>query len=187
MERNRLEAHRLEAGYVRAHRSWDAFPIQNHRRKPRIPRLYPPPMATVLSSHFLGGAVGAGLPYRPPRKVSGFRSGLERRRSLSRRESRPHSICSLSPNGISVPVRHRTVEEIWYVLSGGGQISRRHGDLEPWIDDLAAGTCVDIGLGITFQFRAADAGVEIAILTIPSWPGSGEAVTEPERGTWQLP
>ena len=94
------------------------------------------------------------------------------------------SVCSLPPDGISVPVRHRTVEEIWYVLSGGGQISRRHGDLDPWIDDLAPGTCVDIGLGITFQFRAADAGVEIAILTIPSWPGSGEAVTELERGTW---
>ncbi|MEV4264577.1 hypothetical protein [Kribbella sp. NPDC049584] len=95
------------------------------------------------------------------------------------------AICILKPGGVSRPVRHRTVEEIWYVVNGSGQISRRHGTLNPWIDDLSPGTAVDIGTGLTFQFRSSGTEpLRVVILTLPRWPGADESIDEPGLATW---
>jgi mannose-6-phosphate isomerase-like protein (cupin superfamily) len=95
------------------------------------------------------------------------------------------ALCTLASGRASAPVRHRTVEELWYVVDGYGEIARRHGDRDPFIDQLKPGVCVDVGTGITFQFRAlGDYDLTLLLLTMPAWPGSDEAVSDPERAVW---
>ena len=88
----------------------------------------------------------------------------------------------LPAGAVSHAVTHRTVEEIWFVVSGRGAIWRRQGDVEA-IDPLAPGTSLTIPLGTTFQFRA-DAGSALAFvaITMPPWPGMDEAVAV--QGPW---
>ncbi len=88
----------------------------------------------------------------------------------------------LPAGAVSHAVTHRTVEEIWFVVSGRGAIWRRQGDTEA-IDPLAPGTSLTIPLGTAFQFRA-DAGSALAFvaITMPPWPGMDEAA--PAAGPW---
>jgi mannose-6-phosphate isomerase-like protein (cupin superfamily) len=89
----------------------------------------------------------------------------------------------LPPGACSKAVVHRTVEELWFVTAGEGELWRRGGEEEA-IVALRAGVSVTIPVGTVFQFRAA-ADSEIAIVgaTIPPWPGDDEAVPAP--GHWQ--
>ena len=88
----------------------------------------------------------------------------------------------LGPGETSAAVVHRTVEEIWYVLAGKGEMWRRMGDREETVV-LDAGVCLTIPLGTSFQFRAAAGeGVEAVAVTLPPWPGEGEAVRA--EGPW---
>jgi mannose-6-phosphate isomerase-like protein (cupin superfamily) len=83
---------------------------------------------------------------------------------------------TLAAGSTSVAVHHRTVEEIWYVLSGHGQMWRRHG-AEESVAPLEAGDCLTIPLGTCFQFRSLGPGAFTALgVTMPPWPGDGEAV-----------
>jgi len=88
----------------------------------------------------------------------------------------------LGPNQVSRAVRHRTVEEIWFVLSGRGQMWRRqHG--QETIVDLSAGVCLTIPVGTEFQFRSfGDAPLAAIGVTMPPWPGDDEAI--PVGGEW---
>ncbi len=82
----------------------------------------------------------------------------------------------LAAGAVSKAVRHRTVEEIWYVLGGSGQMWRCQGEREETVD-LAPGTCLTIPVGTAFQFRAGDGGPLSAVaVTMPPWPGEDEAV-----------
>ncbi len=82
----------------------------------------------------------------------------------------------------SDPIRHRTVDEIWYVLSGSGEMWRRQGQREEVVA-LVPGTCVTIPLGTHFQFRAAGTASLSAVgVTMPPWPGDDEAIPVP--GKW---
>ena len=77
---------------------------------------------------------------------------------------------------MSAAVRHRTIEEIWYVIGGTGQVWRKDGDREEVVD-VAPGTCLSIPTGAHFQFRTVgEAPLEIVIATMPPWPGMDEAV-----------
>ena len=88
----------------------------------------------------------------------------------------------LPAGAVSHAVTHRTVEEIWFVVSGRGAIWRRQGDVES-IDPLAPGTSLTIPLGAAFQFRAdADSALAFVAITMPPWPGMDEAV--PAQGPW---
>jgi mannose-6-phosphate isomerase-like protein (cupin superfamily) len=79
-------------------------------------------------------------------------------------------------------VTHRTVEEIWYVVSGRGEMWRQQGQHEE-IVPLAPGICLTIPLGTHFQFRAAATEAVAAVgVTMPPWPGADEAV--PVTGPW---
>ncbi|MBX3655334.1 MAG: cupin domain-containing protein [Ramlibacter sp.] len=90
---------------------------------------------------------------------------------------------ALAPGQVAAAVTHRTVEEIWYVVSGRGEMWRRQGNLEERVD-LMPGLCLTIPLGTHFQFRAApDQGLAAVAVTLPPWPGEGEAV--PVTGPWQ--
>ena len=89
----------------------------------------------------------------------------------------------LAAGRTSAAVRHRTVEEIWYFLSGRGEMWRRSGDAEEVVA-VWSGVCITIPRGTTFQFRALGEAPLAAIgSTIPPWPGTGEAVIE--SGPWQ--
>jgi mannose-6-phosphate isomerase-like protein (cupin superfamily) len=82
----------------------------------------------------------------------------------------------LGPGKTSKPFRHQTVEEIWYILGGRGQMWRQQ-DGRSEIVDLDAGTCISIPVGTHFQFRALGFEPLAAIgLTMPNWPGPEEAI-----------
>ena len=73
-------------------------------------------------------------------------------------------------------VTHRTVEEIWFVISGRGEMWRKQGEHEETVV-LEPGVCLTIPLGTQFQFRAsATESVSAVAITMPPWPGDGEAV-----------
>ena len=92
--------------------------------------------------------------------------------------------CQLPGGGTSLAVTHRTVDEVWYVLAGRGQLWRQYGD-EECVEELVAGASCDIPLGTRFQFRnTAQDPLQILIVTMPPWPGSEEAVRVPDH--WPL-
>jgi len=84
--------------------------------------------------------------------------------------------CRLQPGAVSRAVRHRTVEELWYVLCGRGELWRRQEGREEVVA-LLPGTAHTIPLGTHFQFRnTGDEPLDIVIVTMPPWPGEDEAV-----------
>jgi mannose-6-phosphate isomerase-like protein (cupin superfamily) len=88
----------------------------------------------------------------------------------------------LPAGAVSHAVKHRTVEEIWFVVGGRGAIWRRQGDIES-TDPLAPGTSLTIPLGTAFQFRAeGEAPLTFVAITMPPWPGMEEAL--PAEGPW---
>jgi mannose-6-phosphate isomerase-like protein (cupin superfamily) len=88
---------------------------------------------------------------------------------------------TLPPGGVSLAVRHRTVEEIWYVVGGRGQVWRKLGDQEEVID-AGPGTSLAIPLETHFQFRTVgDEPFRFIMCTMPPWPGADEAVRVPDH------
>ena len=89
----------------------------------------------------------------------------------------------LGPNQVSKAVTHRTVEEIWFFLSGRGQMWRLQNG-QAAIVDVYSGVCLTIPLGTHFQFRSFGHEPLAAIgVTMPPWPGEGEATIV--KGEWQ--
>jgi len=88
---------------------------------------------------------------------------------------------SLPAGAVSGAVTHKTVEEIWFIVGGAGQMWRKQGMTEATVS-LKRGTCLTIPLGTHFQFRAADTGLQAVAVTMPPWPGEGEAVAV--QGPW---
>ncbi len=83
---------------------------------------------------------------------------------------------SLDAGQVARAVTHRTVEEIWYVVDGRGEMWRRQDGHEEVVT-LEPGVSLTIPLGTHFQFRAApDAALAAVAITLPPWPGDGEAV-----------
>ncbi|MGH9173939.1 MAG: cupin domain-containing protein [Vicinamibacterales bacterium] len=89
----------------------------------------------------------------------------------------------LPPGAVSKAIRHRTVEEIWYVLAGRAAIWRRLDDDEQVIK-ATAGTSPTIPVGTHFQFRTlGDEPFQFIMFTMPPWPGEDEA--EFIEGIWE--
>jgi mannose-6-phosphate isomerase-like protein (cupin superfamily) len=83
----------------------------------------------------------------------------------------------------SSAVSHRTVEEIWFVLQGRGEMWRKQGGQEEVIP-MEHGVCITIPLGTRFQFRSFGYEPLTAIgVTMPPWPGEGEAYEV--EGIWR--
>jgi mannose-6-phosphate isomerase-like protein (cupin superfamily) len=82
----------------------------------------------------------------------------------------------LLPGQVSRGVTHCTVEEIWYVTAGTGEMWRMKDGVEDTVA-LEPGTCLTVPLGTRFQFRATsdDRPLDIVGVTMPPWPGAGEA------------
>ena len=89
----------------------------------------------------------------------------------------------LPAGSVSHAVVHRTVEEIWYVVTGSGEMWRKQGIREEVVA-LRPGVCLTIPLGTHFQFRASAGEAVAAVgITMPPWPGEAEAVLV--SGPWQ--
>jgi len=89
----------------------------------------------------------------------------------------------LAPGHTSSAVTHRTVEEIWFFLSGRGEMWLKEEGREE-IVPLERNVCLTIPLGTDFQFRSLGVEPLAAVsVTMPPWPGDGEAVVV--RGKWE--
>ena len=53
----------------------------------------------------------------------------------------------------SISIAHRSVEEIWFFLSGRGEMWRKQGDREEVVP-VEPGVCITIPLGTHFQLRS---------------------------------
>ena len=92
--------------------------------------------------------------------------------------------CTLNPGEVSLPVAHKTVEEVWYFLEGTGQLWRKYGD-EERVVDVAPGVSLSIPVGAHFQFKTTgDVPLRFLIVTMPPWPGEDEAYRVP--GYWPV-
>lgn len=90
--------------------------------------------------------------------------------------------CRLPAGQVSSAVRHRTVEELWYVLEGEGEVWRAR-DGEQRIDAIGAGDSILIRVETSFQFRAGERqDLKLLLATMPPWPGPQEAVSV--AGKW---
>jgi mannose-6-phosphate isomerase-like protein (cupin superfamily) len=90
----------------------------------------------------------------------------------------------LGAGRVSRAVAHHSVDEIWYVLRGQGQMWRRQAEREETVT-LEPGTCVSIPVGTHFQFRSTGDGPLAAVgATMPPWPGPDEAYEV--HGAWPV-
>ena len=88
---------------------------------------------------------------------------------------------TLPPGHVSLAIVHRTVEEVWYVTAGRGQVWRKQGDQE-LIVDVEPGTALTIPTGVHFQFRnTGSEPLRFVMCTMPPWPGEQEAVRVPDH------
>ena len=83
---------------------------------------------------------------------------------------------TLPPNGVSLAIRHRHVEEVWFVVSGHAQIWRQlNGQKEVIL--AGPGASLSIPPGTHFQFRTVgDEPFRFIMCTMPPWPGANEAI-----------
>jgi mannose-6-phosphate isomerase-like protein (cupin superfamily) len=82
---------------------------------------------------------------------------------------------TLGPGQVARAVAHRTVEEVWYFLSGHGRMWRRQEAAEA-IVEVAPGVSLALPLGTHFQLRNDGAEPLAAVaVTMPPWPGDDEA------------
>ena len=92
---------------------------------------------------------------------------------------------TLPPGQVSRAVTHRTVEEIWYVVSGQGDVWRQQGERQEVVT-VGPGGSLTIPLGTHFQFRAL--GPEplcFVMCTMPPWPDDDEEAI-PVAGKWPV-
>jgi len=89
----------------------------------------------------------------------------------------------LPPGQISLAITNRTVQEIWFILSGRGEMWRRQ-DTREEIVPLDYGVCVTIPKGTIFQFHCLGSeALEVLGITTPRWPGAEEAIVV--DGNWE--
>ena len=89
---------------------------------------------------------------------------------------------ALGPGRTSIAVAHRSVEEIWFFLSGRGEMWRKLGN-DAQVVTVDAGVCITIPVHTEFQFRSVgDEALSAVAVTMPPWPGPDEAYTV--KGPW---
>ena len=79
------------------------------------------------------------------------------------------------PGEVSKAVTHRSVEEIWFFLAGRGELWRKKGDSEEVVS-VIPGVSITIPQGTHVQLRSfGDEPLTAIGVTMPPWPGEGEA------------
>jgi mannose-6-phosphate isomerase-like protein (cupin superfamily) len=83
---------------------------------------------------------------------------------------------TLGAGETSVAVAHRTLEELWYITGGRGEMWRfSEATQEADTTHLHPDTAIAIPPRTHFQFRATGAGpLEAVAVTMPPWPGIGD-------------
>lgn len=82
----------------------------------------------------------------------------------------------------SIAVAHQTVEEVWFFVSGQGELWRKNDKAEA-IVEITPGLSISIPIGTHFQFRNNGNASLIAVATtMPPWPGENEAYAV--KGKW---
>jgi mannose-6-phosphate isomerase-like protein (cupin superfamily) len=105
-------------------------------------------------------------------------------RLLLRRPGGSMAHFSLAAGQTSLPVVHQTVDELWYIVAGQGEMWRK-GDGAESIIPLKRGICLSIPAGVAFQFKAlGDEPLEAVAVTMPPWPGDDEARRVPGCEQW---
>lgn len=90
---------------------------------------------------------------------------------------------TLPAGKVSRAVRHRTIEELWYIVSGQGEMWRAQGGEEDVVS-LQPGVALSIPTGCSFQFRAGENAPLCAVgVAMPPWPGGHEAAEA--EGPWE--
>jgi mannose-6-phosphate isomerase-like protein (cupin superfamily) len=119
---------------------------------------------------------------RLPVQPTAIAPDLSRVRVLLRLDGGSMAHFELPAGQVSAAVEHRGVEEIWFFLSGHGEMWRRQGAREELVD-VEKGVCISVPLGTQFQFRNVGEEALCAVaITMPPWPGDEEAVAV--AGRW---
>jgi mannose-6-phosphate isomerase-like protein (cupin superfamily) len=94
--------------------------------------------------------------------------------------------CLLPKGGVIQASRHKTVEQIWYVTSGEGEIWLKDLNGVESVIQLRKGTGLTVPLGFAFQFRNTGViDLEIFIVNTTPWSGAGELI--PVKNHWAKP
>ena len=86
---------------------------------------------------------------------------------------------SLGKGEVTRPVIHQTVEEIWYILEGAGQVWRCPPGQDPQTIEpcyVEPGNALSIPTHWSFQFSSTgEVSLKFLCITIPPWPGDSES------------
>lgn len=93
--------------------------------------------------------------------------------------------CTLLPDQVSLAGVHQTVEEIWYVLQGQGEVWLQR-ENEQREEKINPDVCFTIPVGTRFQVRnTGSEPLHCIIVTMPPWPGEQEWVRVVDH--WPVP
>ncbi len=88
----------------------------------------------------------------------------------------------LAEGKTSKAMMHQTVEELWFITAGEGEMWQKS-SLGEEVTALHPGLSLSIPMGTHFQFRATgEDALEAVAVTMPPWPGDCEAVEV--QGRW---
>ena len=94
------------------------------------------------------------------------------------------AIFQLPPGAISNPEVHKTVDEIWFFLSGRGEFWRKLGDQEEVVV-VEPGVCITVPVGTHFHWRVYEGEPLRALgVTMPPWPGAQEGIMVEGYKAW---
>lgn len=182
-----LSAHRTttEALATRLDEAQRAFAIVTNTKKSEIVN------RSVLSSVNVSSAAAEETP-RHVRKFTGdydyYAPDGSRIKKLAAASRGDIAYCTLPAGKISSPVQHKTVEELWCVKSGKGELWLKGNEVEGNPDQVIAleeNVTLFIPPGTPFQFRnIGEAQLDIVMTTMPCWPGPDEAI-KVEEGLWK--
>ncbi len=88
---------------------------------------------------------------------------------------------TFQPGQTSTAVRHKRVDELWYVIGGEGELWLCEDGQETLVP-VRPGVAVRILVGTSFQFRCTTQALEIVLTTLPPWQGADDA--ERVDGPW---
>ena len=93
--------------------------------------------------------------------------------------------CKLPSKRTSIAIKHVTVEELWYITRGIGEMWIKKADGDEHLIIIEQDMALTIPKNTAFQFRNTSAvtSLEIIIITMPPWPGPDEAVRV--QGKWE--
>ena len=171
-----------------------ANPLAHIRNNPRIPKQIiglTLPLVVSLSATVTGSTAAQDtINIQPefetkllPSKPDAIAPDGSEVRELLRLRGGSLAHFSLGPGETSTAVVLRTIEEIWYFVSGRGEMWRKLNGQEE-IVAVGAGVSISIPMGTQFQFRNLGNEPLTAIgATMPPWPG--DAAVYVVEGIWQ--